>query len=250
MHLYSAWNDIDRILSQSVPAAPAREARPGAARGPEPQGPEWRRACAQEPTAGSFPGLYASSMRSTAVLREEHRSILRMLQCLERVTLFSERDGHLDGASAAELLALFKYFADGLHQEREERCLFPRLLARAHSVAERTEVGRLCGEHEQERRLMARMIQELLGAIYGEGRSLHDFRREALRYIALQRGHVLHENLSLLALAEHLLQPEDDVIIMQGFADLERDLPGGMQRVFESIEYLCTRLGVDTATTA
>jgi hemerythrin-like domain-containing protein len=189
-------------------------------------------------------------MRSTAVLREEHRWILRMLQCLERVTLFSDRDGHLDAACAAELLALFKYFADGLHQEREERFLFPRLLARAHSVAERTEVGRLCGEHEQERRAMARMNQELLGAIYGQGRSLHEFRREALRYIALQRQHVLHENLTLLALAERLLRPEDDELVMQGFADLEREQPGGLARAFGSVEYLCARLGVDTATTA
>src|SRR5262245_52760820 len=128
-------------------------------------------------------------MWTTEVLREEHRWILRMLQCLERLAGNSEHEGRLDAAGAAELLALFTYFADGLHQEREERYLFPRLLARASSANERVDIGRLCGEHEEERRAMGRMNQALLGAIYGQGRSLVEFRREALRYAALHRDH-------------------------------------------------------------
>src|SRR5262245_23587559 len=104
-------------------------------------------------------------MWTTNVLREEHRWILRMLQCLERLTLASEREQRLDAACAAELLALFTHFADGLHQEREERHLFPRLLARARSPLERQAIGRLCGEHEEERRVLARITHGLLGAI-------------------------------------------------------------------------------------
>ncbi len=189
-------------------------------------------------------------MWSTDVLREEHRWILRMLQCLERVARDSEHAGRLDAASAAELLALFQHFADGLHQEREEGCLFPRLLARARSVAERLEVGRLCGAHEQERRAMARMNEQLLGAIYGQARSLRDFQHAALGYIALQREHVLHENQTLLPLADQLLRPEDDETVMQGFIALEHEGPEALKRVFERIQAICARLGVDTKITA
>ena len=188
-------------------------------------------------------------MWTTEVLREEHRWILRMLQCLERLARNSEREGRLDAASATELLALFTYFADGLHQEREESYLFPRLLARARSANERTDIGRLCGEHEEERRAMGRMNQALLGAVYGQARSLGDFRREALRYVAMQREHVLQENQGLMMLAELLLTPEDDEAVMRGFVGLEHEGPQKLKQVFERIQTLCTRLGVEAAIT-
>lgn len=183
-------------------------------------------------------------MWTTDILREEHRWILRMLQCLERVSQDAERLGHLEGECAGELLALFAHFADGLHQEREERCLFPRLLARARSVTERTDIGRLCGEHEQERQAMGRMSSEFLGAIYGDARSLRDFLRESRRYVELHRGHVKHENTELLPLAEFLLTPEDDQSILQGFAALEKQGPEELRRICQRIESLCVRLGV------
>jgi len=185
-------------------------------------------------------------MWTTDVLREEHRWILRMLQCLERVALQAQRDARLDAAAAAELLALLTYFADGLHQEREERYLFPRLLARARDVAERVAIGRLCGEHEEERRSLVRMNQALLGAVYGQGVSLRDFQREARRYVELHRAHVLHENQHLLAHAEALLSPEDDELVMRGFVELEHEGPQHLKQVFERIRELCARLGIDT----
>ncbi len=183
-------------------------------------------------------------MWSTDVLREEHRWILRLLQCLERVVADSELQGRIQPEGAAELMALFTHFADGLHQEREERCLFPRLLTRARSVSERMDIGRLCGEHEQERRILARMGRELLGAIYGDTRSLQEFRREARRYVELQREHLARENRELLPLAEFLLTPEDDEAVTRGFASLEGGGPEGPRRIFQRIETLCTRLGL------
>jgi len=183
-------------------------------------------------------------MWSTDVLREEHRWILRLLECLELHCSRSERDGLLESQSAAELLALCAHFADGLHQEREERYLFPRLLSRARSVAERLEVARLCGEHEQERHAMGRMSQELLGATYGDARSLRGFLSEARQYVALHRQHVLHENRELLPLAEKLLTPGDDEVVMQGFVGLEAGGPQKLRRIFERIDALCVHFRV------
>lgn len=183
-------------------------------------------------------------MWCTEVLREEHRWILRMLQCLERVCQNCEQDGRLAAEGTAELMALFTHFADGLHQEREERYLFPRILARARSVSERTDIGRLCGQHEEERRALGRMTQELLGAIYGETRSQKGFLREARRFIELQREHLLHENRELLPLAEFLLTAEDDQDVLSGFASLEGLGLGDPKRIFQRIECLSVHLGV------
>jgi hemerythrin-like domain-containing protein len=189
-------------------------------------------------------------MWTTDVLREEHRWILCMLRCLERVTLDSERDQRLDAASAGELLALFTHFADGLHQQREEGYLFPRLLARARSPDERVDIGRLCGEHEEERRAMARMGQVLLGAVFGQTQSLREFQRTALRYVAMQRRHLQHENQELLPLADNLLTTEDDEEVMRGFVALEREGPQKLKQVFERVQALCVRLGIEAAATA
>jgi hemerythrin-like domain-containing protein len=183
-------------------------------------------------------------MWSIDVLREEHRWILVMLACLERVLADSERRGHLEADGASELLSLLTRFVDGLHQEREERHLFPRILLRARSVVERVEIGRLCGAHEEERRALGRMGRELLGAIYGDPRSLADFRREARRYVQLQRAHLAHENRDVLPLAEFLLTPEDDRVIVQGYSDLEPEGPEPLRQVFRRVEALAERLGV------
>ena len=183
-------------------------------------------------------------MWTTDILREEHRWVLRMLDCLERVIALSVQRGQLDSTASVELLSLFAYFADGLHQQREERCLFPRLLTRASSVDERVEIGKLCGDHEQERHLMQGLNENLLGAIYGEPLSLREFAREARAYVELHRQHLAHENLRLLPLAERLLSHEDDESIVQGFRRLESEGPQELRRVFERIQTLSERLGL------
>jgi len=170
-----------------------------------------------------------------------------MLQCLDRLVEQAESSGRVDARAGAELLALFTHFADGLHQEREERYLFPHLLRRARSVTERTDIGRLCGQHEEERQAMARLGRELLGAVYGEPRSLRDFLREARRFVGVQRAHLVQENRELLPLAEFLLTPEDDQAVLQGFQDLEAGGAGEPREIFQRIEELGRHLGILSA---
>jgi len=163
--------------------------------------------------------------RSLVVLRDEHLSIARMLECMEHLVENAARSGRLDAQASAELLALFMHFADGVHQEREEIALFPRLLARAASVEERVAVGKLFGDHEEERRALRALNERMLGAIYGRGSDLAAFLREAAQFVRLHRQHLLIENLNLLPLAERLLQPEDDAHLCELYRQLERGEP-------------------------
>lgn len=183
-------------------------------------------------------------MWTTDILREEHRWILLLVRALEHMLDASRERGRLDAQHAAEILALFKHFANGLHQEREERCLFPLLLTRARSVAERLDIARLAGDHEQERRAMQRMDQALLGAIYGEPRSFFDFEQEARGVVVLQREHIAHENRELLPLAERLLSAEDDAALVQAFGRLEGQGAQDPRLVCLRIEALCIGLGL------
>ncbi len=184
------------------------------------------------------------SLQAIEILREEHHWIGRMLDCLERELESARRSGRLEAEISAELLALFVHFADGLHQRREESCLFPRLLGRARSVDERIALGRLCGDHERERQSLRELNERLLGAIYGRPQDLRDFLREAEFFVVLHRQHLVEENLRLLPLAERLLESEDDGLLLAAYRDLERTGPDP-SRLGRRIHELSSRLGLD-----
>lgn len=101
------------------------------------------------------------------VLEAEHALVRRAAACLSALADEALESGELDAASAAELVELFEDFADGVHQEKEERCLFPALVRaglRAGRVAE------LASEHRAERRLLHSLRAGLEGAAYGHPR--------------------------------------------------------------------------------
>ncbi|MSR61159.1 MAG: hypothetical protein EXS08_01755 [Planctomycetes bacterium] len=188
-----------------------------------------------------------SSARSLVVLREEHVWIARMLECLERLIEDAARRGRLDAESSAELLALFVHFADGVHQQREEYALFPRLLARASTVAERVAIGKLCGDHEEERRSLRALSERMLGAIYGRGSDLAGFLREAGLFVRLHRAHLIFENLNLLPLAERVLHEEDDALLCELYQQLEHGEPLAAQ-IGGRIRAIGAHLGLEPST--
>jgi hemerythrin-like domain-containing protein len=176
--------------------------------------------------------------RAVEILRADHRCIGALLDAFERVLAASRARAQPLDARAAELLALLRFYADGLHQQREEACLLPRLLARARSVEQRLALGRMCGEHEQERLALRALGQTLLGAIWGSASDLADFQRVAGVFVRDHRRHLLDEERELLPLAERLLEPEDDEAVLAGFAALEGTLAEGTQGVEDRIERL------------
>jgi len=197
------------------------------------------------PTASSTlgPRLECMTLEALEVLREEHRWIVRLLDALERVVAHARRSGRLDAQATVEILALFTHFADGLHQRREESCLFPLLLTRARDVEERLALARLCGQHERERVALRTLCERLLGAIYGAPHDLRVFLHEAEAFLALHRGHVAEEERQLLPHAERLLTAEDDEHLLAGFAALEREGPDP-EWIGRRVLGVCERLGL------
>jgi hemerythrin-like domain-containing protein len=180
--------------------------------------------------------------RSIEVIREEHVWIGDLLVCLERVTEEAERTGQLEPRNAASVLALCEYFADDLHQRKEEVCLYPALLMKA-SNAEARDIAAMMAEHEAERRMMKGLADNLLGGVAGEPLSLRAFVRTSGEYVRHHRAHIAHEALQLLPLAERLLDDEEDRKVLEGFERLaEESLPH--TPIGERIRELCVRLDV------
>lgn len=104
-------------------------------------------------------------MRAIRILQEEHRALREVLDALELVLDGQRADDRLDGELALDALEWFERFADGLHQDREELGLFPRLMARAPGKTRRI-LEDLMRWHAHERTRLAEMRARIEGAAY------------------------------------------------------------------------------------
>jgi len=159
-------------------------------------------------------------MKAIEILSREHRLVWRLLQCLRRL-VEDTRFGVVPGRSATEeVLSLFEWFVESSHQDKEEQHLFPRLLARS-GLDERRRLERLFDDHAAERRRLMGMRLHVEGACQGSSISLDRFAAHAWTYMRLQRDHVVEEDRFVLPLAEALLSPEDDRLIVHGFEQVD-----------------------------
>ncbi len=155
--------------------------------------------------------------RIAEVLREEHGMIRRAAACLFRLADDVLEGEELDARAAVELVEFFEEFADGAHQEKEERCLFPALLA--SGLAPRR-VAELVADHGEERALLEGLRHGLEAAAYGDSLSRDAFAQRAQRYALLQVSHASVEDDVLLPLVGELLD-----------AQVQRDVLAGFERV-------------------
>jgi hemerythrin-like domain-containing protein len=180
-------------------------------------------------------------MRAIEILRREHGWIRWMSECLEMVISEGRAEEQLP-PEAYELMHLYESFADGRHQEKEETLLFGELIATA-SDSDRRVLGKLLEDHEGERRLMASMRLNLLGAVQGEPLCVREFARAAGHYMDLHRAHMHREASVLFPMAERLLTPESDARVAAGFEEMEGG-PGDPRGLEEQILRLRRRIGL------
>ena len=182
-------------------------------------------------------------MKTIERLELEHRWIGSMANSLETLLADARTSNQLP-REAYDLLSLYESFADGRHQDKEERVLFLELLDAAQD-RDRDVLGRLIADHEAERAHMAKMRVNLLGAVYGEPGCVQDFLREASAYVDLHQAHMRREEEILLPMDERLLTPEADERVARGFEEIEGG-PGDPHAVEEQIKRLLHRIGLPT----
>lgn len=137
----------------------------------------------------------------TAVLRDEHQLILKVVDVLESFV-----DRGLGGASADRLrdcVDFFRLYTDALHHGKEEDVLFDALTDRGFP----RHVGPIAvmlQEHELGRSYVRQMADALpsLGSDAGAWRS---FDHAARSYIQLLRQHIQKENHALFEMADQAI---------------------------------------------
>ena len=200
-------------------------------------------------TPESHPKAYLrgeeAPVRPTEVLKNEHRVIELVLDCLDAMAIRCESDGRLDGDSAREAIDFFRTFADRCHHAKEENQLFPLMEARGFDAnAGPTAVMR--HEHVEGRAYVAAMERAVPGASAGDPAERARWIEAARGYSFMLREHIDKEDHCLVPMADQGLLATDVARLTEDFVRVERDEfgPGVHERYVALADALADRFGV------
>jgi len=184
-------------------------------------------------------------MQATDILKNEHRAIEQVLNCLEQMAFQCLVDGTLDRAEARQAVDFFQTFADRCHHAKEEAHLFPLMEARGCS-REHGPTGVMLHEHEQGRGYLRDMAGTIEAAAGGDRGALRQFARQAGCYVTLLRQHILKEDQRLFPMADHYLTEADQEALLDAFADVEdhNTSAGTHEKYLQVANDLADRYGV------
>ena len=142
-------------------------------------------------------------MKTTKLLMDEHKHILRALNVLEQMAVCAKRGEAVACRDVEDILRFLKIFADDHHQGKEESVLFPAMLKASHPV-QTTTLNHMIFEHDQERSLVEG-IEDALRTKKGR-----EFVYFAQRLVHILRTHIYKEDHILFELADSILSEEQD----------------------------------------
>jgi hemerythrin-like domain-containing protein len=160
---------------------------------------------------------WAATDHPIDVLLGEHRTILQVLDEVDREARRLEANAPLREAFWQDVLHFCDEFDAGLHHQKEEHLLFPLLETNGLSSANGP-TAVLRDEHLRSKFWRHRMDQALLR------RDRSRLLASAASYLDLTRSHVLKENQILFPLARRLLSPEELDRLHREFRLLSADL--------------------------
>jgi len=155
-------------------------------------------------------------MQATAVLKEEHDVIERVLTMVEFAVDRLSRKQTIPTGFAAWSIEFFRHFADHCHHGKEEDILFPLLQERGIPV-EGGPIGVMLSEHELGRDCVRRMDDAVARGDDGN----EEFSVAASQYACLLRQHIFKENNVLFPMADSCLSPADDEEVVAAYQSTE-----------------------------
>lgn len=181
-------------------------------------------------------------MTATDILYEEHRVIMKVLACLEKMILEIDAEGKLNTDAAANAIDFFRNFADRCHHAKEEDRLF--IVMEDHGIPrENGPIGVMLDEHVEGRRCvrgMAQAIDEASGETQETPAALLKFREHAGDLIALLSAHIQKEDQVLFPMADQALDEQAAETLLHDFRDIEADAGGKRhQHYIDIAKQLC-----------
>ena len=140
--------------------------------------------------------------RTTAVLRDEHRSILQVVSALE--LKLDVQPNRLDLDTVEKCIRFLRLFADACHHGKEEDLLFPELESQG-MPRDSGPIAVMLHEHRLGREFVAAMADAMDGARRGEDLATQRLVDAGTGYIDLIRGHILKEDHVLFNMADQMV---------------------------------------------
>jgi len=189
-------------------------------------------------------------MQATELLKQEHRVIEQVLNCLERMAQRLEGEGELDAEAARQALDFLRNFADRCHHGKEEDCLFPLLEEKGFSRTQGP-TGVMLHEHEAGRRHVGAMAEAVEGAAAGDAAASTEFVAHARQFVQLLREHIQKEDHCLFEMTDQALSQQEQSQLLDSFAKVEHDdmEPGTHEKYLEIAAGLAKRYGVSDRAT-
>lgn len=159
-------------------------------------------------------------MKAVDELKKEHQGIELMLRILQSITGKLGKGEQIDSGQLNDIMEFLSVFVDSCHHGKEEEFLFPALEA-AGVPREGGPIGDLMGEHEQGRRLVARLKKAVKKYTSGDITSTTDLQEVVDEYVELMLQHIQKENKGLFLMAESKLDTAKDNELFEAFEKLE-----------------------------
>jgi hemerythrin-like domain-containing protein len=160
----------------------------------------------------------------TAILRREHDLILTGIRVLRRFRDSARAGETVDWKDVGLLLEFFARFADDCHHAKEEGALFPALVERG-LPSDGGPVAVMLHEHEEGRGLLVTLRAEAPMA-HEDPEAARRFAQSASEYATLLEHHISKENEVLFVMAERMIPPSEDGLLVDAFAKHERAVLG------------------------
>jgi len=156
------------------------------------------------------------SCKCIEILTREHKTILRIAEVLEAMSVRTRELAEQDQEDAASILHILRVFNDDFHQAKEESGLFPIFTA-VCDASQSAAVRHMLFEHQQDRLLLTGMQNAIARS------NAAQFSEYAARLANTLRVHIHKEDNILFEIIEDVLTPEDDARVIEEFEAPDRE---------------------------
>lgn len=164
-------------------------------------------------------------MKATDELKKEHQGIELMLRVLQAIADKLGQGEHIGTEHLDGIMEFLSIFVDKFHHGKEEEFLFPALEA-AGVPRDGGPIGVMLSEHEQGRKLVARLKNAVTSYTSGDKTATSAIKTVVDEYTSLLTQHIEKENSVLFALADVKLNTAQDNELFEAFERLEKDRIG------------------------
>ncbi len=175
----------------------------------------------------------AGSDKPSAVLKAEHKVILRVVAVIQRLVARARKGDGFETDSFAKCVEFCRFFADACHHAKEEDLLFPAMEARG-MPREQGPIAVMLHEHEIARALTKEMADGLEAGV--EDSVL----RAAMDYAELLTNHIYKEDNILFDMGDQVLSADDQESLCGKFCEVGCMSFGGKKR--EQLEAIADEL--------